>query len=83
MSVFICEKCGTIDNTALSGYWENCRNNEPKMCTECNKGKWHNEFPKKNWKDYGIDKLLELESYNDGSMINATEYLKKIGEIKP
>lgn len=51
------------------------------MCTECNKGKWHDEFPKKNWKDYGIDKLLELEGYNDGSMINATEYLKKIGEI--
>ena len=82
MSIYICEKCGTIDNTAVSGYWINCRNNEPKMCTECNTGKWHNKFPKKNWKDYGVEKLLELESYNDGSMINATEYLKKIGEIK-
>nr|DAS42831.1 MAG TPA: Rubredoxin evolution, hydrogenase, nickel, energy.86A [Caudoviricetes sp.] len=82
MSVYICEKCGTIDNTAIGGYWKNCLNDEPKMCSECNTGKWHGEFEKKHWTDYGKEKLLELESYHDGSMINATEYLKSIGEIK-
>jgi hypothetical protein len=82
MSVYICEKCGAIDNTAIGGYWKNKRNNQPAMCSECNTGKWHNVFEKKYWKDYGKEKLLEIESYNDGSMINATEYLKSIGEIE-
>ena len=52
------------------------------MCSECNTGKWHDEFPKQHWTDYGIEKLLELEARNDGSMINATEYLRTIGEIE-
>ena len=82
MSTYICEKCGTIDNTALSGYWGNLMNKEQKMCSECNTGKWRGRFPKQSWKDYGVEKLLELESHKDGSMINATEYLKMIGEIK-
>lgn len=82
MSVYICEKCGCIENTALGGYWDNVRNKEPKMCSECNTGKWHNEFPKEHWTDYGVDKLLRYEARKDGSMINATEYLKSIGEIE-
>lgn len=81
MSVYICEKCGCIDNTALGGYWKNVLRKEPKMCSECNTGKWHNEFPKQHWTDYGIDKLLELEARQDGSMINASEYLRLIGKI--
>lgn len=38
-------------------------------------------FQKKYWTDYGIEKLLELENRNDGSMMNATKFLKNIGEI--
>lgn len=82
MSVYICEKCGTIDNTALGGYWNNVRNNELKMCCECNTGSWHDEFPKEHWTKYGVEKLLKLEAQKDGSMINATEYLKSIGKIR-
>lgn len=82
MSVYICEKCGCIENTALGGYWMNVIDKEPKACSECNTGKWHNEFEKKHWTEYGVQKLLELEAQKDGSMINATEYLKSIGEIK-
>lgn len=81
MGVYICEKCGSIENTAVGGYWGNCFKNEPKQCSECNFGKWHGTFPKKHWTDYGIMKLLELEKRKDGSMINATEFLKSIGEI--
>ena len=81
MSIYICEKCGCIENTALGGYWKNARNKEPKMCSECNTGVWHNEFPKKHWSEYGIETLLELECRRDGSMINASTYLKSIGEI--
>ena len=82
MSVYICEKCGCIENTAIGGYWENVRNNEPKMCSECNTGKWHNQFSKDHWSKLGVKELLRLEALKDGSMINATEYLKSIGEIK-
>lgn len=81
MSVYICEKCGCIESTALGGYWRNVINKEPKMCSECNNGEWHNEFEKKHWSEYGVRELLSLESRKDGSMINATKYLKSIGEI--
>lgn len=81
MSIYICEKCGCIENTALGGYWSNFLREEPKACSECDTGKWHNEFEKKHWTEYGVEKLLELEARKDGSMINATEYLKSIGEI--
>ena len=81
MSIYICEKCGCIDNTALGGYWKNARNNEPKMCAECNHGKWHGVFPKEHWTKYGKEELLKSEARKDGSMINATSYLKSIGEL--
>lgn len=82
MSCYICENCGAIDNTAIGGYWINIINNEIPKCSECNYGKWHNKFEKKNWSEYGTEKLLEWENKNDGSMLNATEYFKKIGVIK-
>lgn len=82
MSAYICEKCGCVDNTALGGYWKNALRKEFKMCSECNTRTWHNEFPKQHWTEYGVEKLLELEARNDGSMINASEYLKSIGIIK-
>lgn len=81
MGIYICEKCGSIENTATGGYWRNSINHEPKQCSECNFGTWHGKFPKKYWRDYGVDKLLELEKRNDGQMINATKFLKSIGEI--
>lgn len=81
MSVYICEKCGAIENTATGGCWKNLIKNEPKQYSECNFGKWHNKFPKKHWTDYGVEELLELEKRKDGSMINATKFLKSIGEI--
>ncbi|VYT08006.1 Uncharacterised protein [uncultured Clostridium sp.] len=81
MSVYICEKCGVIENTAVGGYWKNSFEHEPKKCSECNFGKWHGKFEKKHWTDYGVEKLLEMEKRKDGSMINATNFLKSIGEI--
>ena len=79
MSIYICEKCGAIENTALGGYWLNCLNNEPKMCSECNYGKWHGEFEKQYWTDYTPDELIRMEERNDGSMLNATSFLKSKG----
>jgi len=42
--LFICQKCGCVENTALSDYWSNM---EKPLCSECSRGKWHGCFPKK------------------------------------
>ena len=50
MSVFRCEKCNCIENTATSGYW--CKGDKPALCSECDPelSKWHNRFPKRQYK---------------------------------
>lgn len=42
MSLFVCTRCGAIENTALSSYWWN----KEHICSECEWGNWHNRFPK-------------------------------------
>jgi len=46
MSLFKCEKCGCLENTALCRYWIR-KKGEKALCSECNSGKWHNCFPKR------------------------------------
>ncbi len=50
MSLFRCEKCGCIENTAMCGYW--WKEEKPALCSECDPkfGKWHNCFPKRQYK---------------------------------
>lgn len=79
MGVYICETCGSLENTAIGGYWKNRRNHEPLQCSECNTGKWHGLFLKKSWQEYGYEELLLLEAHQDGSMLNATDFFKKRG----
>jgi len=53
MSLFKCEKCGCVENTALCRYWLR-EKGEPALCSECDptgKMKWHNCFPKEDFKD--------------------------------
>lgn len=52
MSLFKCEKCSCVENTALCRYWLR-KEGEPKLCSECdsNMGKWHGRFPKRKWVD--------------------------------
>lgn len=52
MPLFECSQCGAVDNTAISGYWEqqfdamqSGSEFKPK-CSECHTGQWHGEFPK-------------------------------------
>ena len=44
MGCFICDKCGHIENTAMGTYWHK-KDNELKLCTKCETGKWHDVFP--------------------------------------
>ena len=53
MPIFRCEKCGCIENTATSNYWESKHpmdegKPKPLVCSECDPeiGKWHGHFPK-------------------------------------
>lgn len=116
MSIFICEKCGKLDNTACSNnYWHALMNKHRRKdgkeidicfkpefeyfenhvcCSDCcdgvtysdDSGTLHNRDidikDKDHWTKFGKEKLLEWEKRNDGSMENATEYLRSIGEIE-
>lgn len=48
MSLFRCERCGCVENTAVCHYWTR-KEGEPALCTECDPeiGKWHGRFPKR------------------------------------
>ena len=81
MSCYICEKCGTIENTACGGYWKNKLHKEPPMCSQCNYGEWHGQFEKNHWSIYSVKELIDMEERNDGSMLNARDYFIKNGII--
>lgn len=59
MPLFICQKCGCIENTALGHYW----GHKEKLCSECDTGKWHGAFKKEKFNP----KKWEIES---GDFIN-------------
>lgn len=47
MPVFLCSKCGVMDNTALTHYWWQVHEEKkPPLCSLCDPeiGKWHGDF---------------------------------------
>jgi hypothetical protein len=57
VSIFRCDKCGCIENTACSNYWEQKfpfegGDEKPKLCSECDPeiGQWHGSFTKQSAK---------------------------------
>lgn len=72
MPLFMCRKCGSIDNSALAGgYWYARAYNKPEqmVCTECGTGLWHGQFPKKSAGGMLIDQ--------DGHLYGTDEHLPK------
>jgi predicted DNA-binding transcriptional regulator AlpA len=51
MPLFVCQECGTIENTALSRFWIRQVYNEPARCSACdpNIGEWHGKFPRQTF----------------------------------
>ena len=49
MSIFRCESCGCMDNTAVTHYWTR-KEGSPALCSECDPEirKWHGRFPKQS-----------------------------------
>ena len=82
MPTFICERCGAIENTALSDYWYDVyMNHSQPLCSKCKTGTWHGQFPRQHWSKVGISACLALQKCNNGDMINAREHLRNIGVI--
>ena len=50
MPAYKCEKCGCMENTAITHYWTNKYEGKPLLCSECETGKWHGRFPKQSAK---------------------------------
>lgn len=57
MSIFVCDKCGCIDNTATTRYWMRCGGFA--LCSECDPaiGKWHGLFDRRQY-DSGRDEPI-------------------------
>jgi len=53
--LFVCARCGHVDNTALGHYWDLRGPGgvaaEP-LCTQCRTGAWHGRFPRRTAEDY-------------------------------
>jgi len=76
MSLFICDNCKAIENTALCNYWKcNYPGESGKaLCSECDPKirKWHGRFPKeiynpikhKNTKFRIIEEAKEIHDYH-------------------
>jgi uncharacterized protein with PIN domain len=53
VSLFVCDECNVIANTATDGYWEQMvdqqdvpRDKRIYHCSQCRKGRWHGLFPR-------------------------------------
>lgn len=57
MPLFACERCNTVDNTALAHYW----GRDEKLCSECGHGEWHGKFEKNDANKYQLNKHGFLE----------------------
>lgn len=49
MSLFACENCGCVENTALCWVWQARAEYKPELCSACDPaiGKWHGLFERR------------------------------------
>ena len=81
MPLFMCVKCGCIDNTAVSNYWANKSAGKPLKCAECDPGigQWHGVFPKRSAVGMLIDSMGYLRSKAEAGKLPPG--VKIIGEV--
>ena len=74
MSLYICSKCGCVENTAASNFWN--RGDGPALCSECDPeiGRWHGMFEKRRPEEAAIvDRSGELMHRDRAAMIDAMD----------
>lgn len=64
MSIFVCEECGCIENTALSRF--HMRGDGPALCSACDPeiGRWHGHFAKRPY-----DPETDHPAWRDGNWV--------------
>lgn len=72
MSIFVCEECGCIENTALSSFWMRNGNGRTgqALCSACDPtiGRWHGMFPRRQY-----DPTIDRPQFMDGEWVRATK----------
>ena len=84
MPLFRCDKCGCVENTALSNYWMRHKADEH-LCSECDPeiGEWHGRFEKRSADGMLIDQIGHLwsrESVDAGQLQRGYQI---VGEVTP
>jgi hypothetical protein len=51
VSIFVCDRCGCIDNTALTNYWVRRQHEGRALCSACDPtiGVWHGHFDRRQY----------------------------------
>ena len=73
MPLFMCTKCGCVENTALGHYWvpKFKDGGQPVECSECHTGQWHGRFDKRSADGYFVDNqgfLWSMEEISAGRL---------------
>ena len=57
MSLFQCNACGCVEDTALCHYWSARLQQTPPLCSGCDPkiGKWHGEFQQQSAEGWTAD----------------------------
>lgn len=72
MPLFRCERCGVVENTALSTYWIDTSDGKPALCSQCGpEGKWHDSFPRED----AIEAGYQLDE-RSGFLYKPEEFVK-------
>ena len=60
MSLFVCDECRCVENTATSKFW--LRDGGPALCSECDPqmGRWHGLFDRREY-DPEADKVAWVD----------------------
>jgi len=68
MSLFVCDQCGHVENTALCYFWMR-EKGDPAYCSACDPrmGRWHGAFPRRKPTDEEYRSVRMI--YPDGSVI--------------
>ena len=81
MPLFKCYKCGVVENTALGDFWTN---QDKPICSECETGKWHGQFPKINASESGYHKdedgFIYAEDEVENNVWTYNKTIKMIGK---
>lgn len=63
--MFVCAKCGTVDNTALAGHAKQIADGRVPLCTLCQGRPWHRQFPVRQYDPYTDGLMREDRTITD------------------